>query len=165
VAEKGVADLSAAASSLGDRARVVWVGPDDEAKADQITAPVAGVELVGERGDMPAVYSAFDVFVLASHREGFSRSAMEAAACGRPMVLTDIRGCREIGEHGRHLLLVPPRDAAALGMALGSLVDDPAQRDLLGAAAAARARASFDQRAVARRSLATYQEVLARHRG
>lgn len=162
VAEKGVAELSVAASLLGARARVVWVGPTDEAKADQIAAPVAGVELVGERADMPAVYSALDVFVLASHREGFSRSAMEAAACGRPMVLTDIRGCREIGEHGRHLLLVPPRDGRAMGKALGSLVDDPGQRELLGTAAAARARASFDQRAVARRSLATYQEVLAR---
>ncbi len=47
------------------------------------------------------VYSALDVFVLPRYREGFSRSAMEAAACGRAIVLTDIRGCREIGAHER----------------------------------------------------------------
>jgi glycosyltransferase involved in cell wall biosynthesis len=162
VAEKGVAELSAAALLLGNRATVVWVGPNDEAKADQIAAPVAGVEMVGERADMPAVYSALDVFVLASHREGFSRSAMEAAACGRPMALTDIRGCREIGEHGRHLLLVPPRDPSDLGAALRSLVEDPDLRKRLGDAARARAAAVFDQVAVANRSLATYTRILGR---
>lgn len=162
VAEKGVRELDGAAQALGDRAHFVWVGPVDDAKADHITEPVSGLHLVGERTDMPAVYSAFDVFVLPSYREGFSRSAMEAAACGRAMVLTDIRGCREIGEHGEHLLLVPPRDAPALVEALKALIDDPGRRDDLGAAAMRRARSSFDQRAVAQRSLETYERILGR---
>jgi glycosyltransferase involved in cell wall biosynthesis len=164
VHEKGVRELSAAALALGDRARFVWIGPEDDAKGDRVTEPVLGVELLGEREDMPAVYAALDVFVLPSYREGFSRSAMEAAACGRAMVLSDIRGCREIGEHDRHLLLVPPRDAVALTDALGALVADAERRERLGAAAAERARRSFDQRGVARRSLATYELVFARRR-
>ena len=73
--------------------------------------PKTAVRFVGERTDMPAIYSALDVFVLASYREGFSRASMEAAACGAAMVLTDIRGCREIGDDGVHLLLPRPRTA------------------------------------------------------
>ncbi|MGH9084632.1 MAG: glycosyltransferase [Acidimicrobiales bacterium] len=164
VAEKGVRELSAAAQALAGRARFVWVGPRDESKADRLTGPLPGLELVGERSDMPATYSAFDVFVLPSYREGFSRSAMEAAACGRPMVLTDIRGCREIGTDGEHLLLVRARNAAALTQAVAHLLDDGDLRDRVAGAAEARARSAFDQRAVALRSLATYDRVLRRSR-
>lgn len=164
VAEKGIVELATAARLLGPRARFVWVGPADVDKADRIDEDIDGITFVGERADMPAVYSAFDVFVLPSHREGFSRSAMEAAACGRPMVLSDIRGCREVGTHGENLVLVPPRNPQLLSVAIESLVDDPRQRDRLGAAAAKRARETFDQRAVAAISLETYAEV-ARRKG
>ena len=91
---------------------------------------------------MPAVYSALDVFVLPSYREGFSRSAMEAAACGTAMVLSDIRGCREIGTHERELLLVPPRDEDALADAVDRLIVDDRLRGRLAAAARERARSS-----------------------
>lgn len=161
VAEKGLRELAATASALTGRARFVWIGPDDAAKDDRMGATELGaVEALGEREDMPAVYSALDVFVLPSHREGFSRSGMEAAACGRPMVLTDIRGCREIGADGEHLLLVPPRSPAALTAAVERLLDDPGLRTRLGGAAQERARQAFDQRGVAATSLATYARVL-----
>lgn len=165
VGEKGIAELAVVADRLGPRARVVWVGPEDEAKP----LPVAvrgpdAIDFVGPRADMPAVYSALDVFVLPSHREGFSRSAMEAAACARPMVLSDIRGCREIGTNGEHLLLVPQRDPAALLAAIERLLGDDSLRARLGSAAAHRASAEFDQRRVAARSLETYRAVLARRR-
>jgi lipopolysaccharide/colanic/teichoic acid biosynthesis glycosyltransferase/glycosyltransferase involved in cell wall biosynthesis len=164
VDEKGVQEVSIAAQALEGRARFVWVGPADDAKPDRVTERLAGIALIGERRDMPAVYSALDVFVLPSYREGFSRSAMEAAACGRAMVLSDIRGCREIGEDLRHLLLVPAGDVPALVDALAELIGDAGLRARLGGAAASRARESFDQRAVAWRSLATYEEVLGRRR-
>jgi glycosyltransferase involved in cell wall biosynthesis len=89
---------------------------------------------------------------------------MEAAACGTAMILTDIRGCREVGEHERHLLLVPPHDAESLAGALARLLIDDGLRARLGQAAADRAAERFDQRAVARVSLATYAAV-ARRRG
>lgn len=159
VAEKGVVELATAARALAGRARFVWVGPDE---GEGLAPP--GIDLVGARADMPALYSALDVFALPSYREGFSRSAMEAAACGRPMVLSDIRGCREIGEHGRHLLLVPAGDADALTAALDLLIGDAGLRDRLGAAAAQRAGEAFDQRAVAQVSIDTYRLVAARRR-
>lgn len=163
VAEKGLREFAAMARQLADRATFVWVGPADTDKADAIDH-LEGVRLVGPRDDMPAVYTALDLFVLPSYREGFSRSAMEAAACGTPMVLTDIRGCREIGTHGEHLHLVPPRDAAALTDTVARLLGDPGTRERLGAAAAARARIAFDQRAVAAKSLASYDAVASARR-
>lgn len=162
VAEKGILELDDVARRLGGRARFVWFGPDDEHKFDAVRDLGGDLRFVGVRDDMPAVYSALDVFVLPSHREGFSRSAMEAAACGRPMVLSDIRGCREIGCDGEQLLLVPARDPGALAAALGQLLEDEELRRRLGAAAVARARVAFDQRKIAEVSLSTYAEVARR---
>ncbi|GLW73355.1 hypothetical protein Kpho02_56540 [Kitasatospora phosalacinea] len=164
VAEKGIREYAEAARALAGKARFVWIGPDDPDKPDALRAAEAGLEFLGPRDDMPAVYAALDVFVLPSYREGFSRSGMEAAASGLPLLLSDIRGCREIGTHDRHLLLSPAADAAALTTALDRLLTDPGLRIRLGAAARRRALDRFDQRAVARVSLETYAAV-ARRRG
>ncbi len=162
VREKGLAEFAHAATVLADRATFVWVGPEDDTDAGAGSARTHGIRFVDERTDMPAVYSALDVFVLASYREGFSRAAMEAAACGVPMVLTDIRGCREVGTDGIHLRLVPPHDGHALAGAIEGLVNDPELRARLGSAARTRAQETFDQRCVARRSLETYAAVAER---
>ncbi|GGB70044.1 galactosyltransferase [Knoellia flava TL1] len=156
VREKGLAEFAATAAALGNRAHFVWVGPGDVTDANTVVPHRDSVTFVGERTDMPAIYSALDVFVLASHREGFSRASMEAAACGVAMVLTDIRGCREIGTSEEHLLLSPPGDVDAMTYAVQRLLDDAPLRERLGRAAAERARGHFDQRAVARRSLERY---------
>ena len=162
VAEKGIHEFASMARALGKRATFLWVGPDDHDKPDAVSDSIDGVRFVGERDDMPAVYNAFDIFVLPSYREGFSRSGMEAAASGLPLVLSDIRGCREIGEHGRQVLLVPPRDAEALTAAVAGLIDDVEFRNRLARAAYARALEHFDQVAVAAASLDTYAEVARR---
>ena len=158
VAEKGIREYAEAARALAGKARFAWVGPADPDKPDAL-AGESGIEFLGSRDDMPDVYAALDVFVLPSYREGFSRSAMEAAACGLPMVLSDIRGCREVGTHGEHLLLTPPGDPRALTAALDRLLTEPGLRTRLGAAARRRAGEHFDQRAVARVSLETYAAV------
>ncbi|WP_354638993.1 glycosyltransferase [Kitasatospora camelliae] len=164
VAEKGIREYAEAARALAGKARFLWIGPEDPDKPDALDGAESGVEFLGSRSDMPELYAALDLFVLPSYREGFSRSAMEAAASGLPMVLSDIRGCREIGTHGEHLLLAPPGDARALTGALDRLLTEPDLRDRLGAAARRRALAAFDQRAVARISVETYAAV-ARSRG
>jgi glycosyltransferase involved in cell wall biosynthesis len=164
VTEKGLVEFASAARALADRACFVWIGPEDSDKPDALCGVEGGVQFLGFRNDMPAVYSALDVFVLPSHREGFSRSAMEAAACGCALVLSDIRGCREIGEHNEHLLLVPPREPDALTAAVARLLRDSALRRRLASAAQARAGLVFDQQAVAAASLATYRGVARRKR-
>lgn len=164
VSEKGIAEFAAAARALAGKATFVWVGPDDADKSDALAEAEDGVRFLGARNDMPSIYSALDVFVLPSYREGFSRSGMEAAACGLAMVLTDIRGCREVGTHERELLLVPPGDVDALIAALDRLLIDGALRDRLAAAAAERAVLEFDQLDVAAMSLLTYEAVARRKR-
>lgn len=163
--EKGYAELFAASKRLLARRSdlvVVVAGAFDADKGDPLTpadvaaAEAAGVRFLGHRDDPERLYAAFDIYVLASHREGFPRSAMEAAASGLPIVATDIRGCREVVAHGQTGLLVPARNAAALEAAIEHLADDEATRRRLGHAAAGRARDDFDQRRVITRTLDAY---------
>ena len=172
--EKGYAELFSAATALRTRcprARFVVVGPDDPAKSDAVptsaleVARANGVHFLGLRRDMVDLYAAMDLFVLASHREGFPRSAMEAAAMGLPVVATDIRGCRQVVDHGATGLLVPPHDPAALADAVADLVVDPDRRRSMGAAGREKARAAFDQRAVIDTTLGVYGRLLAETRG
>ncbi|WP_432560116.1 glycosyltransferase [Granulicoccus sp. GXG6511] len=159
VREKGLAEYAEAAHALGHRARFIWVGPDDDTDGSAPVPHQEAVHFVGERTDMPAVYSALDVFALPTYREGFSRASMEAAACRVPMVLSDIRGCREIGTSEEHLLLAPAHDADALTAAIARLLEDPTFRARLGATARVRAQAEFDQRQIAQISLDTYASI------
>ncbi|MCU0268923.1 MAG: glycosyltransferase family 4 protein [Acidimicrobiales bacterium] len=170
VAEKGYPEVFAAATFLRRRLpelRVVVVGPDDPAKPDALSgaaldaARAAGVVLLGERRDVEVLYAAFDFYVLASHREGFPRSAMEAAAMGLPLVVTDVRGCRQVVDHGRNGLLVPVRDPAGLAEAVAWLAADPGRRRALGAASRAKAEAEFDQQRVIDTTLEVYERLLA----
>jgi len=169
VAEKGYPELFAAAVKLArltPRLRVVVVGPDDPEKADALGAGLladaraAGVTFLGTRDDVEDLYGAFDCYVLASHREGFPRSAIEAAASGLPVVATDIRGCRQVVEHGRTGLLVPARDAHALAAALAALAGDPGRRAAMGAAGRAKAERELDQARVIATTLAVYDSIL-----
>ena len=164
VREKGLAEFAQAATRLAGKATFVWVGPEDDTEKVVQVPGTEAIRFIGERTDMPAIYSALDVFVLASYREGFSRASMEAAACGSAMVLTDIRGCREVGDEGTHLRLVPPHDGDALTHAVDALLCDPEERSRLSTAARCRALAAFDQRTVAEVSLKTYKGALNRAR-
>lgn len=165
VREKGIVELLEAAAALRavePLARLVVIGPEDHGKADALPAGLiddaraAGVVFTGRRDDMPECYRAMDLFVTASWREGFPRSAMEAAAMGLPTVATDIRGNRQVVADDATGLLVPVRDAAAIAGALVALARDAERRRAMGAAARRRAAEHFDQRTVIERSLAAY---------
>ena len=170
VREKGLDELFAAARALharGTPVRMVVVGPNEPDKPDGVTgaaiaeAQALGIVFTGQRTDMPACYAAMDLFVTATYREGFPRAAMEASASGLPLVATDIRGCRQVVARDITGLLVPVRDAAALTDAIATLATDPERRARMGAAAAAKARAEFDQQRVIDLTLATYARLLA----
>jgi glycosyltransferase involved in cell wall biosynthesis len=124
VHEKGYRELIAAAEQLGPGVVVVAVGGAEPDKADGLTADElaraerAGIRLLGHRDDVRDLYAAMDVVVLPSYREGVPRSLMEAAASGRPLVATDVRGCRQVVVDGVNGRLVPPRDGSALARAI-----------------------------------------------
>jgi len=137
--------------------------PDGLAVEDMITGDMSEyVSFLGLRSDMPQLYAAMDIFVFPSYHEGMPRSLMEAAAMGKAIVASDIRGCREVIEHGVTGLLVPVRDAHALAEAVKSLLDDPATASRLGAAARAYALEHFDERFYFERLHTAYQMLLDR---
>ena len=149
--EKGYAAVFDAARRLDDLDCVfVVVGPDEPDKAGAVgsearaAAEDVGVRFLGSRDDMADLYAAFDLYVLASRREGFPRSAMEAGAMGLPVVATDIRGCRQVVDRGVTGALVPVDDAAVLANEIRALVEDVDLRARQGAAARTKARREFD---------------------
>jgi glycosyltransferase involved in cell wall biosynthesis len=173
VREKGYREIFAAARQVRrsfPEARLVIAGPIEPDKADAITtaeidrAADEGAIFLGMRDDVERLYLGMDVYVLASHREGFPRSAMEAAAMSVPIVATDIRGCRQVVDHGRTGLLVPVRNAPALADAITSLVASAERRAQMGEAARRKALAEFDDRRQIAITLGVYERLLGRRR-
>lgn len=172
--EKGLREVFELARRLPGRlpkGRLVVAGPLDPEKSDGLSASdlaaisdETGVVFLGERSDIEAVYDALDVYLLASHREGFPRSAMEAAACGLPVVASNIRGCRQVVDHDRTGLLFTKGRVSELVDAICAL-DDAEVRAGMSRAAVRKARDSFDQRAVIDITLDAYEQLLGERRG
>ena len=170
VREKGYREVFEAARRLRTERpnlRFVIIGPTDLDKSDAITraeidraAADAKVHFLGLRHDVERLYPAMDIYVLASHREGFPRSAMEAAAMGLPIIATDIRGCRQVVDHGVNGLLIRAGDASRLAVAVGELTDDPLRRGVMGQASRRKAIDEFDDRHQATVTLRVYKPLL-----
>ena len=127
-----------------------------------LTWQAAGlVQWLGHVDDMPKLLAAADIVVLPSYREGLPKTLIEAASCAKPLITTDVPGCREVVTHGVDGLLVPIRDARALARAIARLQDDPLLARRLGLAAREKVLAEFDEAIVIARTLAVYAEVMA----
>ncbi|MEJ7582506.1 MAG: glycosyltransferase family 4 protein [Acidimicrobiales bacterium] len=166
--EKGYREVFAAAARLRTEApnlRILIVGPVEardaipQTELDRVAA-LGNVAFLGLRDDLEDLYAAMDLYVLASYREGFPRSAMEAAAMGLPLVVTDIRGCRQVVDHGVNGIRVPARDATALARAMTLLGDDAGMRRRMGTASTAKAQREFDQQHVIDTTLHAYEQLL-----
>jgi glycosyltransferase involved in cell wall biosynthesis len=140
--DKGVVEFVEAAERLkleGIQARFVLVGdPDPENPAgidvSQLQEWHDGgvVEWRGHCHDMLSLFSEAHIVCLPSYREGAPQVLIEAAACGKPIVTTDVSGCREVVRHDQTGLLVPPRDSRALADALRTLINDRQRRIVMG---------------------------------
>ncbi len=104
----------------------------------------ADVVFAGHLSDPRAALRNFDVFVLSSDTEQMPMSVLEAMACALPVASTDVGDVRAVLPAEGAPLIVP-RDDAALGGAIASLLDDPGLRERVGAANRARAEAAFTQ--------------------
>lgn len=107
-----------------------------------------GITWHGSVADVAQIWRDHHVAMLLSHREGLPRALVEAAAAGRPIVTTDVPGCREIVRDGEEGFLVPSGDIDAAANALKKLAADARLRARLGAAAHARFRERFTAEAV-----------------
>lgn len=169
--EKGLrefAELARWAGNNGLEARFVLAGGVGEGGVSAVPREtVEGwvregiLEWWGLRDDMPAVISKASVVVLpTTYREGVPKVLLEAAAAGRPIVATDVRGCREVVQHGINGLLVQPGDARALASAVEKLLASPALRNRYGRAGRQLAETEFSIESVTRRTLDIYRELL-----
>ncbi|MEJ2721088.1 MAG: glycosyltransferase family 4 protein [bacterium] len=167
---KGVGELVEAArrlKSAGVSLRVTLVGVPDEENPASI--PVSElerwrseglVEWLGYRADIEEVWRGSTIAVLpTTYGEGVPKALIEAAACGRPIIATDVPGCREIVIHGETGLLVPTGDTGALVEAIRRLVEDPALRRRMGEAGAAHARAEFSEEKVVEQTMGVYERL------
>jgi glycosyltransferase involved in cell wall biosynthesis len=118
-----------------------------------------GAEFHGFHDDLRERLRGFDVFVLPTRGDNLPVSILEAMAQALPVVSTRVGGVPELVEHGVTGLLVEPDDPEGLAGALTTLLADPALRASCGRAAAAKARAEFDNTVVARRMLDLYRRL------
>ncbi len=171
--DKGVGEFVAAADRLksaGVQARFVLVGAPDPENRSSISQEQLDdwqrsgiIEWWGKRADMPEVFAAADLVCLPSYYgEGIPKALIEAAACGRALITTDMPGCREVVRDGENGLLVPPRDAVALADALKRLLENPDLCQRMGAAGRLRAEREFGQDAVIAQTLEVYRRLLKR---
>lgn len=108
------------------------------------------VEQLGVQDDVRPFIAAADCVVLPSYREGLPRSLLEGAAMARPLIATDVPGCREVVDHGVNGLLCEVRSSASLAQAMERMLSmTPAERLAMGTAGRRKVEAEFDQKLVA----------------
>jgi glycosyltransferase involved in cell wall biosynthesis len=167
--QKGVPELAQAAALLHARGvalRVRIAGAPDPANPSSLSQQdiaaldrLAPLEWLGQRDDVPRLLADASVVCLPSWREGMPQVLLEAGACARAVVATDVPGCRELITHGETGWLVPPRDAAALADALARLAGDPGLRHRLAHALRERVVREFEAGRVADRVVSVYEEL------
>ncbi len=168
--DKGAAEFVAAARMLwhaGVEARFTLAGDPDPQNPTSVPAAMLArwkaeglVEFPGHRRDIARLMQAAHIVVLPSYREGLPKALIEAAACGRAIVTTDVPGCRDAVEPGESALLVPARDAAALAAAIRTLAENPERRRAMGRAGRALAERVFRVESVVAEHLRIYGELL-----
>ena len=168
--DKGIRTLIAAHEILARRGRPVRLllaGEADPANPASIPPKEIaswkareGVEVLGQVADIREVWAAAHIAVLPSRREGLPKSLLEAAACGRAIVATDVPGCRVIARDGVNALLVPPDDPAALADAVDVLARDPRLRQSFGNAGRRMVEEEFSSARVGQQTVALYDKLL-----
>jgi len=166
LADKGVREAVEAIQAV-DNAELWLVGaPDSHNPSTIAEAELEGwqaggkVRWLGHRTDIKAIWAGAHVALLPSYREGMPKALLEAAACGRPIVTTDVVGCRQVIEDGVEGFIVPARQSAGLAAAMRRLAEDEALRLRMGQAARTRAEKLFGQERVVEAHLAIYRRLL-----
>jgi len=117
------------------------------------------VEVVGVHDDVRPFIAAANCIVLPSYREGLPRSLLEGAAMARPLIASDVPGCREVVDHDVNGLLCEVRSPASLAAAMERMLAMSAgERSAMGAAGRRKVEAEFDQRLVAQAYLAEIEQ-------
>lgn len=170
LADKGIREVVLAARLLrwrGIACRVRLIGAPDEHNLSSLThrelsawAAEGLVEWAGYQSDIAEVWRDAHVCLLPSYREGLPKALLEAAACGRPIITTDVPGCRAVVSDGCEGLLVPARDWRSLAQAMERLALSPDLRKRMGRAARLRAETEFGEDKVVEQTMTLYRKIL-----
>lgn len=168
--DKGIVEFAEAARLLRIRfkdtvefvlaGRIITENPTS-IKQDEIEGWVAEgiLTYTGFETDMYSFLKNCHINVLPSYREGMPRSLIEACAVGRPIVTTDVPGCRDVVSHGKNGFLVPARDSAKLAEAIGFLIEDEQLRKDMGRNSRLKAEQEFDLTQVISDTLKVYEAL------
>jgi len=164
--DKGIIDLYESACLLkkrGVNCRIILVGGTDYNNPSSLSEDVLSgwvsqgiVEYWGEQDDVSEILRLSHIFVLASYREGLSKSLLEAASVGLPLIGSDIPANREVITHNVNGLLVPIRNAFALANAIQKLVEDEKRRNEFGIKSRQIVLEHFSDKIIAKRTMELY---------
>ena len=151
--DKGVVEFVQAASLLTREfpdAQFILAGDTDSGNPTSIShkqlndwSQSGCVQWIGNQTDISTLLAKSHIACLPSYREGLPKSLIEAAAAGRPIVTTDVPGCREVVTDGVNGFLVPSRNSSALASAIQKLILSPSLRVKMGAANRRKAELEF----------------------
>jgi glycosyltransferase involved in cell wall biosynthesis len=168
--DKGVYEFVDAARLLRDRGVEIemrLIGSPDRGNPTSVSqqdverwSKEGYVRLLGFRNDIAEQYAQANIVSLPSYREGLPKSLVEAAACGRSVVTTDVPGCRDAITPGVTGMLVPVKNSVALADALQALVENTEQRNQMGAAGRRLAEEVFAIEKVVEQHMSIYRELL-----
>ncbi|MEA2978831.1 MAG: hypothetical protein QOF09_654 [Alphaproteobacteria bacterium] len=168
--DKGIHSLIRAHALLRERGFAVELliaGTPDPANPASVSEQEArgwsrqpGITWLGHVEDIATVWARAHVAVLPSRREGLPKSLLEAAACGRPMIATDVPGCREIVRPDETGVLVPFGDERALGDAIELLAQSRERRERYGAAARRLVVERFSAGMIGRQTVDLYRSLM-----
>lgn len=167
--DKGVREFLAAAQMLADLPETEFIlagdtDPDNPASLTEteLSAIKAQgiVQVVGFCHDVATLFQHSHIVVLPSYREGLPKTLIEAAACGRAVITSDVPGCRHVIEPDVSGLLVPVKDSAALADAIRQLVLDGARRQAFGLAGRKLAEQRFEQQLICGHYMQLYKQLL-----
>lgn len=140
---------------------VVGDGPERsnlESQAEQLGVGHR-VHFLGFRSDVDKILPHIDIFALPSFGEGFGLVLLEAMACSKSVVATEVMSIPEIVQQGETGLLVPAQDVSALAQALETLIGNPELRDRFGKAGFQRVKKKFTVECMVRKTTEVYQEA------
>jgi glycosyltransferase involved in cell wall biosynthesis len=168
--DKGVEEFVQAAQIIKERkiqARFLLIGDIDPDNPASVPLKMLDewrekniVEILGYRTDISMLFASSNIIALPSYREGLPKVLVEAAACGRAVVTTDVPGCRDAIEPGKTGVLVPVCDPVALADALQRLIENPELRQSMGRAGRQLAEREFAIEKIVDAHLNIYKQLL-----
>ncbi|MBI3558181.1 MAG: glycosyltransferase family 4 protein [Deltaproteobacteria bacterium] len=169
LAEKGIQEFVEAARLLrqrGSKAVFQIAGDRDPGNPSSISEPQLAlwkaegiVEFLGHVEGIEALIAEATLVVLPSYREGLPRTLLEAAAMGKPIVTTDVPGCREVVQDGQNGYLVPLKDVKAFANAIAKVLENPQLGQQMGERGRKKVVAEFDEKQVIAATLGVYKSL------